>query len=55
LGVVELVAGERLVMHTSDGPFPMQTNYTWAAVPDGTHMSLRNTGTPRGFGVLAAH
>jgi uncharacterized protein YndB with AHSA1/START domain len=52
--VVELVPGERLVMRTSDGPFPMQTTYTWTAAPGGTHMSLRNSGTPRGFGALAA-
>lgn len=52
--VTELVPGERLVMSTSDGPFPMQTTYTWAAVPGGTQMSLRNTGAPRGFGALAA-
>ncbi len=28
--VVELVPGERLVMRTSQGPFPMQTTYTWS-------------------------
>jgi hypothetical protein len=26
---VELVPGERLVMRTSEGPFPMETTYTW--------------------------
>jgi Polyketide cyclase / dehydrase and lipid transport len=35
---------ERLVMRTSDGPFPMQTTYAWASVHGGTRMSLRNTG-----------
>lgn len=52
--VVELVPGERLVMRTADGPFPMQTTYTWSAVPQGTRMTMRNVGSPRGFGVLAA-
>ena len=28
--VVEFVPGERLVMRTSEGPFPMETTYTWA-------------------------
>lgn len=52
--VVDLVPGERLVMRTSDAPFPMQTSYTWAAEDGGTRMTLRNTGSPSGFGALAA-
>lgn len=52
--VVELVAGERLVMRTTDGPFPMETTYTWASVAGGTVMGLRNRGTPSGFAALAA-
>ena len=52
--VVELEPGERLVMRTADGPFPMETTYTWVSVPDGTCMRLRNRGTPSGFAKVAA-
>ncbi len=53
--VVELVAGERLVMRTTTGPFPMETTYTWTAAADGrTRMTLRNRGEPAGFAKLAA-
>lgn len=52
--VVELVPGERLVMRTAQGPFPMETTYTWSSVPDGTLMTLRNTGEPSGFSRFAA-
>jgi hypothetical protein len=53
--IVELVPGERLVMRTAEGPFPMETTYTWAAASDrSTRMTLRNRGEPTGFGKLAA-
>lgn len=51
--VVELVAGERMVMRTDEGPFPMETTYTWAARGDATHMTLRNRGEPQGFAKIA--
>jgi hypothetical protein len=52
--VVELVPGELLVMRTAQGPFPMETTYTWTAEGTGTHMWLRNRGEPTGFGRVAA-
>ncbi len=53
--VVELDPGRRLVMRTAQGPFPMQTTYTWEEVAgDATRMTLRNTGEPSGFAGVAA-
>ena len=53
--VRELVAGERLVMSTDEGPFPMETTYTWEDTPTGgTRMTLRNRGEPSGFAKVAA-
>ena len=53
--VVELVERQCLVMRTSDGPFPMETTYTWEPVGEtATTMTLRNRGNPAGFSGLAA-
>jgi hypothetical protein len=43
------------VMRTQQGPFPMQTTYTWIAEsPAATRMTLRNAGEPAGFSAVAA-
>lgn len=53
--VVELEPKRKLVMRTADGPFPMETTYTWEARGEGaTRMTLRNYGNPSGFSRVAA-
>jgi hypothetical protein len=52
--VREHTAGERFVMATEQGPFPMETTYEWRDTPGGTLMALRNRGEPSGFAGVAA-
>ncbi|MCX2966557.1 SRPBCC family protein [Gordonia aquimaris] len=53
--VVEMVGDHRFVMRTADGPFAMETTYSWEPLAtDATRMTLRNRGQPTGFGAAVA-
>ena len=44
----------RLVMRTAQGPFPMETTYTWQPQNESsTRMTLHNRGEPAGFAKVA--
>lgn len=51
---VRALDAEHLRMSTEEGPFPMETEYTWEPVAGGTRMTLRNRGEPSGFFSMAA-
>lgn len=52
---IEIIPNEKLVMRTSEGPFPMETTYSWKALDKNTtRMTLQNKGEPVGFSRLLA-
>ena len=53
--IIEYIPRQKLVMRTAEGPFPMETTYTWTSVTDKTtKMTLQNKGMPTGFSKLFA-
>lgn len=53
--IVAFEPGARLVMRTAEGPFPMETRYSFEALSlDRTRVTLHNRGQPSGFGRIAA-
>jgi uncharacterized membrane protein len=48
--ITEFIPNSKLIMSTANGPFPMETTYTWEKLSDKeTRMILRNRGTASGF------
>lgn len=53
--IVEFIPMQKLVMRTAEGPFPMETTYTWTAIyGNTTKMTLQNRGKPTRFSRLFA-
>ena len=48
--VIEYIHGQKLVMHTVNTPYVMETTYGWQAIEENvTCMTLRNRGMPPGL------
>jgi Polyketide cyclase / dehydrase and lipid transport len=53
--VTELVPGERFAMSRAEGPFRMETVFSWEDVRGGgTRMTLQSSGHPSGLSLLLA-